>query len=189
EIIDIDKKIQSVANDLGYTDLDALTEDECKLIALVMVENNKNNGDLVIQESNTAPITKAKNINGGLKLLEYNPAKIKKAQNSNFKKPKTTQSQPNENPVNPNMKKVITGLVEGTEKLCETTHKFCEQLTADTSRRIIKRLTQVNSDILTSVTNELKTENLSVVSQSFSVPSTKPVITFFMLGFTGFALG
>ncbi|MFM8006296.1 MAG: hypothetical protein ACKO86_15435, partial [Dolichospermum sp.] len=77
---------------------------------------------------------------------------------SNGKKPKTTQSQPNANPVNPNMKKVITGLVEGTEKLCETTDKFCEQLTADTSRRIIKRLTQVNSDILTSVTNELKTE-------------------------------
>ncbi|MFM6602692.1 MAG: hypothetical protein ACKPHQ_00855 [Dolichospermum sp.] len=138
EIIDIDKKIQSVANDLGYTDLDALTEDECKLIALVMVENNNNNGGLTIQESNPAPITKA--------------------QNSNGKKPKTTQSQPNANPVNPNMKKVITGLVEGTEKLCETTDKFCEQLTADTSRRIIKRLTQVNSDILTSVTNELKTE-------------------------------
>ncbi|MFM6079999.1 MAG: hypothetical protein ACKPCI_16065 [Dolichospermum sp.] len=138
EIIDIDKKIQSVANDLGYTDLDALTEDECKLIALVLVENNNNNGGLVIQESNPAPITKA--------------------QNSNGKKTKTTQSQPNANPVNPNMKKVITGLVEGTEKLCETTDKFCEQLTADTSRRIIKRLTQVNSDILTSVTNELKTE-------------------------------
>ncbi|MFM6584572.1 MAG: hypothetical protein ACKPJF_17775 [Dolichospermum sp.] len=137
EIIDIDKKIQSVANDLGYTDLDALTEDECKLIALVMVENNKNNGDLVIQESNPAPITKAQ---------------------SNSKKPKTTQSQPNANPVNPNMKEVITGLVKGTEKLCETTDRFCEQLTADTSRRIIKRLTQVNRDILTSVTNELKTE-------------------------------
>lgn len=137
EIIDIDKKIQSVANDLGYTDLDALTEDECKLIALVMVENNNNNGGLTIQESNPAPITKAQ---------------------SNGKKPKTTQSQPNANPVNPNMKEVITGLVKGTEKLYETTDRFCEQLTADTSRRIIKRLTQVNSDILTSVTNELKTE-------------------------------
>ncbi|MFM6253685.1 MAG: hypothetical protein ACKPEQ_31840 [Dolichospermum sp.] len=135
EIIDIDKKIQSVANDLGYSDLDTLTQEECELIA---EEINKNNGDLVIRESNPAPITKA--------------------QNSNGKKPKTTQSQPNANPVNPNMKKVITGLVEGTEKLCETTDKFCEQLTADTSRRIIKRLTQVNSDILTSVTNELKTE-------------------------------
>ncbi|MFM6881508.1 MAG: hypothetical protein ACKPKK_12820 [Dolichospermum sp.] len=134
EIIDIDKKIQSVANDLGYSDLDTLTQEECELIA---EEINKNNGDLVIQESNPAPITKAQ---------------------SNSKKPKTTQSQPNANPVNPNMKKVITGLVEGTEKLCETTDKFCEQLTADTSRRIIKRLTQVNSDILTSVTNELKTE-------------------------------
>ncbi|MFM6880204.1 MAG: hypothetical protein ACKPKK_06075, partial [Dolichospermum sp.] len=133
EIIDIDKKIQSVANDLGYTDLDALTEDECKLIALVMVENNKNNGGLTIQESNPAPITKA--------------------QNSNGKKPKTTQSQPNANPVNPNMKEVITGLVKGTEKLYETTDRFCEQLTADTSQRITKRLTQVNPDILASVTN------------------------------------
>ncbi|MFM5944769.1 MAG: hypothetical protein ACKO9G_15610, partial [Dolichospermum sp.] len=123
EIIDIDKKIQSVANGLGYTDLDALTEDECKLIALVMVENNNNNGGLTIQESSPAPIAKAQNNNG--------------------KKPKTTQSQLNANPVNPNIKELITGLVKGTEKLCETTDKFCEQLTADTSRRIIKRLTQV----------------------------------------------
>ncbi|MFM5926244.1 MAG: hypothetical protein ACKO9U_05915 [Dolichospermum sp.] len=134
EIIDIDKKIQSVANDLGYSDLDTLTQEECELIA---EEINKNNGDLVIRESNPAPITKAQ---------------------SNGKKPKTTQSQPNANPVNPNMKEVITGLVKGTEKLYETTDRFCEQLTADTSQRIIKRLTQVNSDILTSVTNELKTE-------------------------------
>ncbi|MFM6252609.1 MAG: hypothetical protein ACKPEQ_26260, partial [Dolichospermum sp.] len=87
-IIDIDKKIQSVANDLGYSDLDTLTQEECELIA---EEINKNNGDLVIQESNPAPITKAQ---------------------SNSKKPKTTQSQPNANPVNPNMKEVITGLVE-----------------------------------------------------------------------------
>ncbi|MFM6024762.1 MAG: hypothetical protein ACKPER_17850 [Dolichospermum sp.] len=134
EIIDIDKKIQSVANDLGYSDLDTLTQEECELIA---EEINKNNGDLVIRESNPALITKAQ---------------------SNGKKTKTTQSQPNANPVNPNMKEVITGLVKGTEKLYETTDRFCEQLTADTSRRIIKRLTQVNSDILTSVTNELKTE-------------------------------
>ncbi|MFM6198198.1 MAG: hypothetical protein ACKPE1_03475, partial [Dolichospermum sp.] len=88
---------------------------------------------------------------------ESNPAPITKAQ-SNGKKPKTTQSQPNANPVNPNMKEVITGLVKGTEKLYETTDRFCEQLTADTSQRITKRLTQVNPDILASVTNELKTE-------------------------------
>ncbi|MFM6255346.1 MAG: hypothetical protein ACKPEQ_40490, partial [Dolichospermum sp.] len=111
-----------------------LTQEECELIA---EEINKNNGDLVIRESNPAPITKAQ---------------------SNGKKPKTTQSQPNANPVNPNMKEVITGLVKGTEKLYETTDRFCEQLTADTSQRITKRLTQVNSDILASVTNELKTE-------------------------------
>ncbi|MFM6681328.1 MAG: hypothetical protein ACKPHM_05630, partial [Dolichospermum sp.] len=43
-------------------------------------------------------------------------------------------------------------------KLYETTDRFCEQLTADTSQRITKRLTQVNPDILASVTNELKTE-------------------------------
>ncbi|MFM6266314.1 MAG: hypothetical protein ACKPFA_07365 [Dolichospermum sp.] len=134
EIIDIDKKIQSVANDLGYSDLDTLTQEECELIA---EEINKNNGDLVIRESNPAPITKAQ---------------------SNGKKPKTTQSHPNANPVNPNMKEVITGLVKGTEKLYETTDRFCEQLTADTSQRITKRLTQVNPDILASVTNELKTE-------------------------------
>ncbi|MFM6918902.1 MAG: hypothetical protein ACKPKT_15280 [Dolichospermum sp.] len=134
EIIDIDKKIQSVANDLGYSDLDTLTQEECELIA---EEINKNNGDLVIRESNPAPITKAQ---------------------SNSKKPKTTQSQPNANPVNPNMKEVITGLVKGTEKLYETTDRFCEQLTADTSQRITKRLTQVNPDILASVTNGLKTE-------------------------------
>ncbi|MFM5943848.1 MAG: hypothetical protein ACKO87_17170 [Dolichospermum sp.] len=134
EIIDVDKKIQSVANDLGYSDLDTLTQEECELIA---EEINKNNGDLVIRESNPAPITKAQ---------------------SNGKKPKTTQSQPNANPVNPNMKEVITGLVKGTEKLYETTDRFCEQLTADTSQRITKRLTQVNPDILASVTNELKTE-------------------------------
>ncbi|MFM6390982.1 MAG: hypothetical protein ACKPFH_00580 [Dolichospermum sp.] len=56
EIIDIDRKIQSVANDLGYSDLDTLTQEECELIA---EEINKNNGDLVIRESNPAPITKA----------------------------------------------------------------------------------------------------------------------------------
>ncbi|MFM8006412.1 MAG: hypothetical protein ACKO86_16050 [Dolichospermum sp.] len=134
EIANVEKQIQSVANDLGYTDLDTLTQEECELIA---EEINKNNGDLVIRESNPAPITKAQ---------------------SNGKKPKTTQSQPNANPVNPNMKEVITGLVKGTEKLYETTDRFCEQLTADTSQRITKRLTQVNPDILASVTNELKTE-------------------------------
>ncbi|MFM6266735.1 MAG: hypothetical protein ACKPFA_09560, partial [Dolichospermum sp.] len=134
EIANVEKQIQSVANDLGYTDLDTLTQEECELIA---EEINKNNGDLVIQESNPAPITKAQ---------------------SNGKKTKTTQFQPNANPVNPNMKEVITGLVEGTKKLYETTDRFCEQLTADTSQRITKRLTQVNPDILASVTNGLKTE-------------------------------
>ncbi|MFM6309404.1 MAG: hypothetical protein ACKPGB_14220, partial [Dolichospermum sp.] len=122
---------------LGYTDLDALTEDECKLIALVMVENNNNNGGLTIQESTPAPITKAQ---------------------SNGKKPKTTQSQPDATLINPNMKEVIADLVKGTEKLYETTDSFCGRLTAGTSRRIVNRFTQVNPDILASVTNELKIE-------------------------------
>ena len=134
EVSDVDRKIQSVANDLGYKNLDALTQEECELIA---EEINKNNGGLVIQESNPAPITKAQ---------------------SSGKKPKTTQSQPDAIPVNPNIKEVITGVVKGTEKLYETTDRFCGQLTADTSRRIVNRFTQVNPDILASVTNELKTE-------------------------------
>lgn len=135
EVSDVDRKIQSVANDLGYRNLDALTQEECELIA---EEINKNNGGLVTQESNPAPITKAQNGNG--------------------KKPKITQSQSSATPVNPNMKEVITDLVKGTEKLYETTDRFCGQLTADTSRRIANRLTQVNPDILASVINELRTE-------------------------------
>ncbi|MFM6251080.1 MAG: hypothetical protein ACKPEQ_18360, partial [Dolichospermum sp.] len=102
-----------------------------------MVENNNNNGGLTIQESTPAPITKAQ---------------------SNGKKPKTTQSQPDATLINPNMKEVIADLVKGTEKLYETTDSFCGRLTAGTSRRIVNRFTQVNPDILASVTNELKTE-------------------------------
>ncbi|MFM6920353.1 MAG: hypothetical protein ACKPKT_22745 [Dolichospermum sp.] len=90
-------------------------------------------------------------------IREYNPAIITNDK-SNGKKTKTAQSQPDATLINSNMKEVIADLVKGTEKLYETTDSFCGRLTAGTSRRIVNRFTQVNPDILASVTNELKTE-------------------------------
>jgi len=133
EIKDVETKIQTVANDLGYKNLDTLTQEECELIA---DEVNKSNGGLAVQESSPASITKTQN----------------------GKKSKITQSQSSAIPVNPDMKQVITNLVKGTEQLYETTDKFCGQLTADKSQQIVERLRQVNPDILASVVSELQIE-------------------------------
>lgn len=131
EIKDVDKKIQAIASQLGYENLDSISQEEAELIADEVQKSD--GGGLMVQESAPAPIAKGK--------------KGKAAQHVN------PQVQ-----INPSMKDVVLDLVKGTERLYETTDKFCGQLTADKSRQIVERLRQVNPDILASVVSELEIE-------------------------------
>ena len=127
----VEDKIRKVAEELGFKDLGAINEAEAELIA---DEIMKNNGELAVTEASKPGIVTKTNGNG--------------------KKPKALEIKS----VNPGMKEVIKGSVDGTEKIFQTVDTFYNQLEGDRAKQIIERAKAVNSNILSSVIEELQGE-------------------------------
>ncbi len=128
DVPDVENKIQAIAKELGYKDLDKLTKEEQQLVA-----------DEVITRSGSLSVPNQKN-----ELTTIEPSK-----KSNIVK---SQS------VNPNLKSVIQDSVQGTEKIYQTVDNFYGQLESDRAKQIIERARQVNPNILGSVIEELQNE-------------------------------